>query len=160
MDMIGNGLLALLRQRDQWELLRERPETVRTAIDELLRYDGPVQATHRLATCDMTVRGTEIREGDIVYLLRGAANRDPERFPDPDTVDVTRADTSHVAFGAGIHYCIGAALARVEGEVAFGALISRFPDLRLDPQAEPEWRADSVQFRGLRNLPVILDAAS
>lgn len=155
MDMIGNGLLALLRQRDQWELLRERPETVGTAIDELLRYDGPVQATHRLATTDVTLRGATIRKGDLVYLLRGAANRDPARFTAPDTVDITRADTSHVAFGAGIHYCIGAALARVEGVAAFSALATRFPRLRLDPAAEPQWRADSLQFRGLRRLPVV-----
>jgi len=156
MDMIGNGVLALMRQREQWDLLLEDSQLLRTGIDELLRFDGPVQATHRLATTDIELHGCMIKQGDIVYLIREAANRDPARFPNPDKVDVRRTDTAHVAFGAGIHYCIGAALARIEGESAFGALLQRYPKLHLDPQAEPEWRADSMQFRGLRALPVIL----
>jgi cytochrome P450 len=156
MDMIGNGVLALLRQRDQWDLLRRRRDLLPTAIDELVRFDGPVQMTHRLATCDIELHGEKIRQGDIVYLVRAAANRDPARFPDPDRVDVTRTDNPHVGFGAGVHYCIGAALARAEGEAALGALLDRFPDLDLDPAAPPVWRSDSLQFRGLRTLPLVL----
>jgi hypothetical protein len=155
MDMIGNGVLALLLQRDQWDLLLGDRNLLRTGIDELLRFDGPVQATHRLATQDVELRGNQIKQGDLVYLIRGAANRDPHRFPDPDRVDVTRTDTAHVAFGAGVHYCIGAALARIEGEIAFNALLDRYPNLRLDPAAAPAWRADSLQFRGLSTLPVL-----
>jgi cytochrome P450 len=158
MDMIGNGALALLQQRAQWDLLRLQPDLVPTAIDELLRYDGPVQLTHRLVTEDLELHGRRIRKGDIVYLVRASANRDPERFRDPDRVDVTRCDTGHVAFGAGAHYCIGAALARQEGVVAFGELLKRFPAIQLDPEAEVVWRADTLQFRGLRKLPVRLHA--
>lgn len=157
MDMIGNGVLALLRQREQWELLREQPDLMRHAVDEILRYDGPVQLTHRLATTDMQLRFREIAKGDIVYLIRGAANRDPDRFTDPDRLDITRTDTGHVAFGAGIHYCIGAALARIEGEAALRTLIERYPHLDLDPDHPPKWRGDSLQFRGLATLPVVLD---
>lgn len=158
MDMIGNGVVALFQQRDQWDLLRFQPDLVPTAIDELLRYDGPVQLTHRLATEDIELRGQRIRKGDIVYLVRASANRDPERFPEPDRVDVTRRDTGHVAFGAGVHYCIGAALARQEGEVAFGELLRRFPAIQFDPEADVIWRADTLQFRGLREFPVLLRA--
>lgn len=158
MDMIGNGVIALLQQRAQWNLLLHQPDLVPTAIDELLRYDGPVQLTHRLVTEDLELRGRRIRKGDIVYLVRASANRDPERFREPDRVDVTRRDTGHVAFGAGVHYCIGAALARQEGEVAFGELLKRFPAIQLDPEADVVWRADTLQFRGLRALPVRLHA--
>jgi cytochrome P450 len=159
MDMIGNGMLALLQQRPQWNLLRFQPDLVPIAIDELLRYDGPVQLTHRLATEDIELRGRRIRKGDIVYLLRASANRDAERFFEPDRVDVTRRDIGHVAFGAGVHYCLGAVLARQEGEVAFGELLRRFPTIQFDPQANVIRRADTLQFRGLRTLPVLLHAA-
>jgi cytochrome P450 len=158
MDMIGNGMLALLQQRDQWNLLRFRPDLVPIAIDELLRYDGPVQLTHRLATENIELRGKRIRKGDIVYLLRASANRDAERFSEPDRVDVTRRDIGHVAFGAGVHYCIGAVLARQEGEVAFGELLRRFPAIQFDPQADVIRRTDTLQFRGLRTFPVLLRA--
>lgn len=159
MDMMGNGLLALLRNRDQWERLIADPGLVPRAIDEILRFDGPVQLTHRRATQDIELRGSRIRQGDIVYLIRGAANRDPEKFSDPDRLDVGREDTGHVAFGAGVHYCVGAALARMEGELALRALLTRCPGLRLDEEREPVWRGDSVQFRGLRSLPVRFDGA-
>lgn len=160
MDMMGNGLLALLRSPDQWQRLCDDPELVPTAIDEILRYDGPVQLTHRRATQDIELRGQLIRENDILYLIRGAANRDPEQFPDPDRLDVGRKDTGHVAFGAGVHYCIGAALARMEGELALRAVLRRCPGLRLDPDRTHSWRADSLQFRGLRSLPVLFDGAA
>ncbi|MBA0052708.1 cytochrome P450 [Streptomyces sp. AJS327] len=154
MDMIGNGTLALLSNRDQWERLAADPALLDTAIDELLRYDGPVQLTHRRVTEDIELHGTRISEGDIVYLIRGAANRDPDQFPDPDRLDVGREGVEHVAFGAGIHYCLGAALARLEGRLLIGALLRYFPGMRLDEERPHEWRADSLQFRGLRSLPV------
>jgi hypothetical protein len=159
-DMIGNGMLALLRQRGEWHRLQIEPALLPGAIDEVLRYDGPVQLTHRVATEDIVLRGTRIARGDLVYLIRAAANRDPVRFPDPDRVDVGRQDTGHVAFGAGIHYCIGAALARVEGVATLRALLRRMPGIELDPAAPAAYRADSLQFRGLRTLPVVFPAAS
>jgi len=154
-DMIGNGMLGLLRQRAEWHRLQAEPALLPGAIDEVLRYDGPVQLTHRVATEDIDLHGTRIAEGDLVYLIRAAANRDPRRFPDPDRIDVGRQDTGHVAFGAGIHYCIGAALARVEGVATLQALLRRMPDIELDPAAPAAYRADSLQFRGLRMLPVV-----
>jgi cytochrome P450 len=158
-DMIGNGMLGLLRQRAEWHRLQADPALLPGAIDEVLRYDGPVQLTHRVATEDVELRGARIAKGDLVYLIRAAANRDPGRFPDPDRIDVGRQDTGHVAFGAGIHYCIGAALARVEGVATLRALLSRMPAIELDPAAPAAYRADSLQFRGLRTLPVVFPAA-
>jgi cytochrome P450 len=158
-DMIGNGMLALLRQRAEWHRLQADPALLPGAIDEVLRYDGPVQLTHRVATEDIDLQGTRIRQGDLVYLFRAAANRDPRRFPHPDRVDVGRRDTGHVAFGAGIHYCIGAALARVEGVATLAALLRRMPAIELDPDAPAAYRADSLQFRGVRTLPVVFPTA-
>ncbi len=159
-DMIGNGMLGLLRQRAEWHRLQGEPALLPGAIDEVLRYDGPVQLTHRVATEDIDLHGTRIARGDLVYLMRAAANRDPHRFPDPDRIDVGRQDTGHVAFGAGIHYCIGAALARVEGVATLQALLRRMPAIELDPAAPAAYRADSLQFRGLRTLPVVFPAAA
>ncbi|MFL6129617.1 MAG: cytochrome P450 [Mycobacteriales bacterium] len=159
-DMIGNGMLALLRQRAEWHRLQAEPALLPGAIDEVLRYDGPVQLTHRVATEDIALHGTRIAKGDLVYLIRASANRDPARFPDPDRVDVRRQDTGHVAFGAGIHYCIGAALARVEGVATLQALLRRMPGIELDPAAPAAYRADSLQFRGLRTLPVVFPTAA
>ena len=159
-DMIGNGMLGLLRQRAEWHRLQDEPALLPGAIDEVLRYDGPVQLTHRVATEDIDLHGTRIAQGDLVYLMRAAANRDPHRFPDPDRIDVGRQDTGHVAFGAGIHYCIGAALARVEGVATLQALLRRMPAIELDPAAPAAYRADSLQFRGLRTLPVVFPAAA
>ena len=159
-DMIGNGMLGLLRQRAEWQRLQDEPALLPGAIDEVLRYDGPVQLTHRVATEDIDLHGTRIAQGDLVYLMRAAANRDPHRFPDPDRIDVGRQDTGHVAFGAGIHYCIGAALARVEGVATLQALLRRMPAIELDPAAPAAYRADSLQFRGLRTLPVVFPAAA
>lgn len=158
-DMIGNGMLGLLRQRDEWHRLQADPALLPGAIDEVLRFDGPVQLTHRVATEDIDLHGTRIKRGDLVYLFRAAANRDPRRFPDPDRIDVGRRDTGHVAFGAGIHYCIGAALARVEGVATLEALLRRMPAIELDPAAPAAYRADSLQFRGVRTLPVVFPAA-
>ncbi len=156
MDMLGNGVLALLTQREQWELLKEDPARAESAINEVLRFDGPVQLTHRRATRDLQMHGVDIHRNDLVYLVRGSANRDGDRFPDPDRLDITRQGTGHVAFGAGVHYCIGAALARMEGVIALTELARRHPNMRLDSAAPPRWRADTLQFRGLRTLPIDL----
>ncbi len=151
--LIGNGLLALLRHPEQLDLLRTHPTRVPAAVVELLRYDGPVQLTSRRATEDVEIGGKEIREGQEVVMVLGAANHDPAVFPDPDRLDVTRRMDSHVvAFGHGIHYCLGAPLARVEAEIAFPALLHRFPHLRLAEET-PEFFPSAV-FRGLVSLPV------
>ncbi|GAA4658180.1 cytochrome P450 [Streptomyces chumphonensis] len=152
-DMLGNGLRGLLAERDQWELLRAEPDRIPAAVDEILRWDGPVQLTHRLVTRDVELHGTTIRQGQLAYLVRGSANRDPAQFSDPDRLDVTRTETGHVALGTGVHYCIGAGLAKVEGAYALRELTRRIPDLRLDPERPYRWRADNLQFRGLATLP-------
>lgn len=156
-DMLGNGLHALLRHPDQLAILRDDRELLLRGIDEIVRYDGPVQLTNRVLTADHELRGKRLRKGQMVYLIRGAANRDPERFPDPDRFDVRRATQGHVAFGSGIHYCIGAALARAEGDIAFGLVFDRMPNLRLDAAAPVRYRADNLQFRGLLSLHVRFD---
>ncbi|MEV6977903.1 cytochrome P450 [Kitasatospora sp. NPDC093806] len=159
-NLIGNGVYALLRNPDQRVLLQEsigRGERglLETGIEELLRYDGPVElATWRFATRPLTIGGVEIPVGDPVLVVLAAADRDPERFADENTLDLARADNPHLGFGHGIHYCIGAPLARVEGQVALATLLSRLPDLEL--AASPEdlrWRGGLI-MRGLRELPV------
>jgi cytochrome P450 len=156
-NLIGNGLLALLRHPDQLALLRGDPTVVPGAVEELLRYDSPVQRTARTTSEDVELGGRVIDKGSMVVAVVGAANRDPARFPEPDRLDVRRADTHHVSFGFGIHYCLGAPLARVEGQVAFATLLRRMPDLALDTDA-PEWRESSV-LRGLKALPVRFSGA-
>lgn len=155
-DMLGNGLLALLNAPGQLELARAPDAPLARYIDELVRFDGPVQLTNRVLTRDVELHGVHMSRGSLVYLIRGAANRDPERFPEPDRLDLNRDTRGHVAFGSGIHYCIGAALARREGELSFRRLFQRFPGIRLDPERVVTWRADSLQFRGLQSLPVQL----
>ncbi|SES49266.1 hypothetical protein SAMN04487818_1267 [Actinokineospora terrae] len=151
-DMLGNGLAGLLTQRDQWELLKRDPGTIAGAVDEVIRWDGPVQLTHRLLTRDVRLRGEQLREGQLAYLMRGSANRDPERFADPDRIDVTRNDTGHVGLGLGVHYCIGAGLSRMEGRIALTELTTRLPELVLTEPERLNWRADNLQFRGLSDL--------
>jgi cytochrome P450 len=149
-NLIGNGALALLRHPDQLERLRREPSLAPSAVEELLRYDSPVHLTARIATTDLAVAGVPVPRGDQVIALVAAANRDPAVFADPDDLDVGRRDNRHLSFSAGMHYCLGAALARLEGEVAFAALLRRFPRLELaDP--DPELR-DHFVLRGLRSL--------
>jgi cytochrome P450 len=151
-NLIGNGLLGFMRQRDAWSRLRAEPGLVKSAVEEALRFDSPVQLTGRNATCDLELNGLELKQGQQVVALLGAANRDPSNFDDPDRIDIDRAENRHVAFGGGIHLCLGAPLARLEAQVAFSALASRFPgiDLAID---EPE-RKETVTLRGLQALPV------
>ncbi len=151
-NLIGNGLLALLRHPDQKELLASDTSLVRNAIEELLRYDSPVQLTARNALADIDLAGNIVKKGEQLILLLGAGNRDPEIFPDPDRLDVRREDVQVVSFGAGMHFCLGAALARVEGQVAFTELLTRFPNMELNCD-EPEWRS-TLTLRGLKSLPV------
>jgi cytochrome P450 len=149
-NLIGNGALALLRHPDQLERLRREPSLAPSAVEELLRYDSPVHLTARIATTDLAVAGVPVPRGDQVIALVAAANRDPAVFADPDGLDVGRRDNRHLSFSAGMHYCLGAALARLEGEVAFAALLRRFPRLELaDP--DPELR-DHFVLHGLRSL--------
>jgi pimeloyl-[acyl-carrier protein] synthase len=151
-NLIGNGTLALLRHPDQLQRLRERPELISSAVEELLRYDGPVQRTARIPSEDVTIGGQTIAQGEMVMPFIGAADRDPAQFPDPDRLDIARADNRHIAFGWGIHFCLGAPLARVEGQLAIHTLVQRLPKLALATDT-PEYR-QSLTLRGLAALPV------
>ena len=153
-NLIGNGLLALLGHPDQLDMLRWDPDLMPNAVEELLRYDSPVQATSRVVLEDVDVNGHAVRAGDELFLLMGAANRDPEAFARPEELDVTRQDIRHLSFGHGIHYCLGAPLARIEAPVALNALIQRFPDMRL-ATSDRAW-GDNIILRGLKELPVVL----
>ena len=152
-NLIGNGMLALLQHPEQLDVLRREPERIEHAVEELLRYDSPVQATTRIVPEDIEFGDVTFKKGQQVALLLGAANRDPAQFPDPERLDVTRDDVKHVAFGHGIHFCLGAPLARLEAPVAFHAMIERFPQLRLADGATPQWKENLI-LRGLQQLPV------
>jgi hypothetical protein len=152
-NVSGNGLLALLEHRDQLARLRADPALLPTAVEELMRFDSPLQLFERTATADVEVGGVTVREGQKVAALLGAANRDPAVFADPDVLDVGRADNPHISFGAGVHFCIGAPLARVELQASFGALLGRTTDLEL---ARPARRRPEFVIRGLAELPVVL----
>lgn len=150
-NLIGNGTLALLRHRDQLERLQRSPELLATAVEELLRFDSPVQLTGRLLREPVEIGGHTLQAGDWVLPLLGAANHDPAQFVDPDSLDIGRTPNPHLAFGRGIHFCLGAPLARVEGQLAIGALMRRFPKLQL--AGEPV-RRNQITLRGLSSLPV------
>lgn len=150
-NLIGNGMLALLRNADQLERFRREPELTENAIEELLRYDSPVQATSRIAVRDFEYGGRHIRKGQLLVLLLGAANRDPEVFPEPDRLDIGRPDIRHFSFGQGIHYCLGSPLARLEGQVALRKLVDTFD--RLELAGEPDWGENFI-LHGLRRLPL------
>ncbi len=153
--LIGNGVLHLLRQPDQLERVRSDESLLPSAIEELLRFEGPVErALNRWAAADVELGGKTIRRGELVIAIVASADRDRDRFPDPDRLDVTRADNKHIAFGRGAHYCLGAPLARLEAEIALATLFRRLPGLRLAVEpAQLEWRA-TPGFRRLVSLPV------
>jgi cytochrome P450 len=151
-NLIGNGVLALLRHPDELHRLRQTPALITSAVEELLRFDGPVQRTARVASDDATIGGRTIRKGDMVMPFIGAADRDPAQFPEPDRLDLSRGDNRHIAFGWGIHFCLGAPLARVEGQIAIDTLVRRLPRLELVTES-PEYR-QSLTLRGLKTLPV------
>jgi len=152
-NLIGNGVLSLLRHPQEMGQLRAEPSLIRTAVEELLRYDAPVQLTGRTVLEDMEIGGRPIDKGHQVVAVLGAANRDPAQFPDPDRLDLGRNDNRHLAFGSGIHFCLGAPLARAEGQVAIATLLRRVPRIELATEEELEWR-ETVTLRGLKSLPV------
>jgi cytochrome P450 len=153
-NLIGNGLLALLRHRPELERVRNDRGLLRSAVEELLRYDSPVQLDVRKVLDDVVIGADALKAGTFVVTLIGACNRDPSRFPDPDRLDLGRADGPPLSFGSGIHYCLGAALARVEGQVVFDRLVERFPGMELATDVV-DYRS-SLTLRGLVELPVAL----
>lgn len=152
--LIGNGLLALLQNNEQLERLQTQPALLAPAIEEMLRYDNPVQITYRSALEDANIKGKLIRQGDLVNTIIGSSNRDPERFTDPNRFDITRSEGRHLGFGIGIHFCIGAPLVRLEAEVVFETILRRFPKISLAAETL-EWQEHPI-FRGLKSLPVHL----
>ncbi|WP_414582084.1 cytochrome P450 [Scytonema sp. PCC 10023] len=151
-NLIGNGMLALLRHPDQMEKLKREPTIIESAVEELLRYDSPVQFISRKAIEDVEIGGKTIRAGQAVLLSLGAANRDPAQFSQPDRLDLCRSENPHLAFADGIHHCLGGPLARVQGQIAINTLVQRFPDLKLSTDTL-EW-VENIGFRSLKALPV------
>ena len=151
-NLIGNGVLSLRRHPDQWHTLRDNPALMPTAIEEILRYEAPVQAVSRTVMEPLELGSVALDKGEILVGLVGAANRDPDVFADPDRLDIARKEARMLTFGGGIHFCLGAQLARLEAEVVFGELLRRIPNLRLPEMATPRWR-DNFTLRGLKSLP-------
>ncbi|HEV7872300.1 MAG: Peroxidase [Modestobacter sp.] len=158
-NLIGNGLLALLRHPDQRALLEAGEVRIVSAIEEFLRYDGPAKTVVRLMATDVELRGHTLKAGSRVFLCPPSANRDPAVFPDPGRLDLTRTENQHVGFGFGLHYCLGAPLARLEGGIAIPRALQRLTDLRLAPDAELTWQPVLLS-RGLTALPVQFGATS
>ena len=154
-NLIGSGMLALMEHPEQMQKLRNEPELSKTAIEELVRFVCPAEtATERYAREDITVAGTTIPRGELVLAVVGSANRDANYFDNPDTIDITRTNNRHLAFGQGIHYCLGAPLARLEGQVAINTLLQRLPNIHLASKPdELRWRGGMI-LRGLEALPV------
>ncbi len=153
-NLIGNGMYTLLQHPQETAELRERPDMIRSAVEELLRYESPVQFTARVLKEDIEVCGQPVRKGWTVLCMLGAANRDPKQFKEPDRLDLARLNNQHLAFSAGLHFCIGAQLARLEGQIALLNLVQRFPKMKLTGP-RPEW-ASTFGFRGLKSLPVTM----
>jgi cytochrome P450 len=151
-NLIGNGTLALLRNPGQLERFRANPTIAEPAVEEFLRYDGPVQSTARVATERIELGGKTIEEGQICFCILAAADRDPAQFPNPDVLDLTRQENRHIAFGFGIHFCLGAPLARAEAQIAFPTLLRRIPNLRLASE-QVDWGGTFI-LRGLKRLEV------
>ncbi|MED2754244.1 cytochrome P450 [Bacillus thuringiensis] len=153
-NLISNGVLALLQHPEQMNLLRENPSLISSTVDELLRYSGPVMFISRLASEDITIHGKRIRKGDLVLLSLTAANIDPQKFTYPETLNISREENNHLAFGACIHHCLGAPLARLEGQIALGTLLQRLPNLRLAIKPD-QLNYNHSKIRSLVNLPVV-----
>ena len=149
-NLIGNGMFALLRHPEELRRVWGDPSLVPSAVEEMLRFDSPVQLTNRIAKEDLNLAGTTVKQGQVVYLMLGAANRDPAQFPNPDRFDVTRANNKHLAFAAGAHFCVGAPLARLEARIVVRTLRERYPNLRLSSEA-PSYR-ENFNLRGLKAL--------
>ncbi|ETP68320.1 cytochrome P450 family protein [Planococcus glaciei] len=157
-NLIGNTVLALLAHPEQQQKLREQPELIAQAIEESLRYNGPVEfSTSRWASEDMEFKGKRFQRGDLVVVSLNAANHDPEKFNDPEVFDITREKSPHLAFGMGIHFCLGAPLARLEGEIAISSLLERFPKMRLAVnESELVWRPGMI-VRGVKEIPLAIE---
>jgi cytochrome P450 len=156
-NLIGNGVLTLLRHPDQLERLKNNLSLVPSAVEELLRYESPSQHTARICREDTELGGQLIRKGQAVIAVMGAGNRDPERFPDPDKLDLARTDNRHLAFGWASHFCFGAPLARIEGQLVFEALVRRTTNMAITT-SPIVWR-DNLGLRGLTALQVTFDQA-
>jgi hypothetical protein len=154
-NLIASGFLTLLQNPESFLLLRTRPEIVGSAVEELLRFESPVQHTARIAPADMQLRGRTIRKGSRVVAVLAAANRDPNRFPDPDRLDLLRTDNRHLAFGWAAHFCFGAPLARMEGQIAFNKLLHRLSRPALMDR-NWTWRSNAG-LRGLTSLNISFD---
>jgi len=152
-NLLGNGLYHLLRHPEQMRVMARFPEAMPSAVEECLRYDGPVPATIKVATEDVEWHGRTIRRGDMVLPFMSSANRDPRQFPEPDRLDVRREPNRHLAFAYAIHFCLGAPLARLEAQLTFEALVRRFPGLALG-RTPPRWKP-MIFLRGLETLPVM-----
>lgn len=157
-NLIGNGILALLQHPEQLRILQSRPELIHTAIEEVLRYNGPVEfSTGRWVKEDLEFKGVSMKRGESVIISLSSANRDPEQFNDPDLFDISREKSPHLAFGKGIHLCLGAPLARLEGEIAINTLLKRYPNIRLKVDvSELEWRPGMI-VRGVKEMPLYLE---
>ena len=151
-NLISSGLYALLQHPDALLRLKRNPSLIETAVEEFLRYEGPFQRNRRVVMEDLDLRGKRIQKGQLVLQFVGAANRDPEEFPDPDRLDIERQPNRHEAFGYGVHYCLGAALSRIEAPIAINTILNRMPDLKLATDAVT-W--NNAVFRGLEALPVV-----
>lgn len=155
-NLIANGLLSLLRAPAELQRLRDDSTLLPAAVEEMLRHESPLQMVGRIAREDLAIDGTRIEKGQILALVLGSANHDPAVFSDPDRLDVGRKDNKHLAFSQGAHYCIGAALARIEGQIAIGSVLRRFESLQLAvDDAAIEWH-QNLSFRGLKSLPVVV----
>ncbi len=163
-NLIGNGLLALLQNPEEMQKLKDNHSLMTTAVEEFLRYHSPIQSTSRIAMEDLEIGGKRVSKGQRVATYIGAANRDPAQFPDPDRLDITRQENRHLAFAFGPHFCLGAALARLEGEIAVSTVLRRVDQIKLEPPFSSEgpledfpWGANLV-FHGLESLPVVFEA--
>jgi cytochrome P450 PksS len=156
-NLIGNGILSLIEYPDQMDRLRNEPALIKSAVEELLRYNGPLEtATERYPREDVTIAGVTIPRGERVLAVLASANRDERQFDNPDTLDLAREPNRHLAFGLGVHYCLGAPLARLEGQIAINTLLRRVPDLRLAvPRDSLSWRPGLV-LHGLKSLPLTI----
>jgi pimeloyl-[acyl-carrier protein] synthase len=153
-SLIGNGVLALMQHREQWDAIRADPSLISQAVEEILRFESPVARQPRLIRRDVELGGQTLRAGEMAFQMLGAANRDPEQFANPDAFDIRRSPNRHIAFGLGPHFCIGAPLARAEGQIAFATMAARFPDLELADA--PRWDVEKPNSRVLRELPIRL----
>ncbi|MCC8962357.1 cytochrome P450 [Bradyrhizobium sp. Pear76] len=154
-NLLGNGLYYTMRSPEQWERVKDDSSLVDSAVEEWLRYDGPSGALARVITADVEFGSRQLRKGQRLFAFINAANRDPEQFPDADRFDAGRSPNAHLTFGHGIHFCLGAQLARLEGQIALRSLIERFPRIALATAIAPEWK-DSLILRGMQSLPVRL----